>query len=145
MVALSGDNRHFVALDYSAGSAAEPKVVFWQTSEGAALDVAPSMQAFLEGLCDEESLPAPVAVAAEEPVEEEQFEEFGLAALLGDDLEDDDEDNSFQGGAEDEDEEIVDGEEDDENEAGKVAVAEVVVVEEDEHSLPPGKRGRRGE
>jgi hypothetical protein len=134
-VALAGDARHFVALDYSQGKTTEPKVVFWQQIHQDAIDIAPNMQSFLAGLCDEDSLPV-VAQAPAAVVEElaEEDDGWNMAALLGDDLEDDEEDVSFEGGGvvDEDDEEIVDGEEGPEHDAGF----------EEEQTLPPGKRAR---
>ncbi len=146
LLALAGDERHFVALDYAAAAAAaaqEPAVVFWQAATRDAIPVASSMAAFLDGLCDEETLPpAPVSAAAAATsavVEEEDDDGLSMAALLFGDIVDDEEDRSFEGGAaaeEEEDEEIIDGEEDEE-----VPVA-ANNDEEGEHALPPGKRSR---
>ncbi len=152
LVLLAGDERHFVALDYSGGKSGEPRIVFWQRGQPTMLPLADDFGAFLAGLCDEESLPAVVAPPAGEAAFQEVEEEeervapgWGMAALLGPDLDEDDEDDgSFegaQGGDEEQDEEIVDdGDLDLEGEVQGLA------EEEGEHeTLPPGRKRARPE
>lgn len=114
MVILCGDDHGCIALDYGAGSHAEPAVVYWQKT-GPALAVASDFASFKDGLCNMERMPdaPPVAVAVSGGVggdggggggadDEDDYEVesgWGVAALLGPDLLDDDEedDASFHG------------------------------------------------
>lgn len=173
LVLLAGDSRHFVALDYgAAGPTGEPGVVFWQRG-GDTVPVAPTVAAFLAGLCDlEDTGPAPApssstGAALVDDGEEDDGDDgaglagWGMAALLGPDLdEDDDDDGSFEAaqGGDDEDEEIVDDgelpegelaelEEDAENPQQLPPAAEAAQQQDDgedaEAALPPGKKRAR--
>jgi hypothetical protein len=147
LVLLAGDERHFVALDYSAGSSAQPSVVFWQRGQPGVLPLAADFGAFLAGLCAEEDLPAVVAVpvAAVEEEEEEEAQGWSMAALLGADLADDDdeEDGSFEGaagGEEEQDEDILD---DGDVDIPEGELAELGREDQEEEALPPGKKRAR--
>ena len=152
LVLLTGEeDKGWVALETVSGH-----IVFQDVVSNARLVLAESMGAFLEGLISLDGLRAAAAekaATAAMPMEELPPAGWGMAALLGSDLEDDDEedDEDFAGGMDDgEDEEFVDEEllpynaDGAPEEQQQAAVPEIPVEEiEEALVLPPGKKRRQ--